>query len=389
MPSDTYFALIVPACSLLLGLTLIACWTVMPAMRKQHSVLWIASGYVVLSLPLGAQSLMVNEQLADWAVLTGVFYLGGVWVISQGMAQRYGGTAHPRLALVIACVTLALLCYFSQVSDQLWLRILILNVAMLLLRCLPVRSIWQAPALKSGVERILWACYLALVVNAVARTLVVINLLPVERMEELTQSGLWLLMLAVNMVIGLAFILSLLASALREILQALRSERDHDALTSLLNRRSFFESAQMRLRSPRSPGWALLVCDVDHFKRVNDAWGHAAGDEVLQIVGQTLQQQVRQDDLVARFGGEEFVVLLRCADMSAAAGVAERMRGQLAKTHCAAIAGAVTASFGVAGVGSSEDLPRALQRADALLYLAKNAGRNRVAWDASPGVAAV
>lgn len=361
----------------------------MPAMRTQRSVLWIASGYVVLAFPLGAQSLMSNEQLAHWAVLTGALYMAGVWVISHGMADRYGGSAHPGLALVIAVVTLALLYYFSQVSDQLWLRILILNVAMLLLRALPVRSIFQTPAFKSGVERILWACYLALLVNAVVRTIVVMYLLPVHSVEELTQSGLWLLMLAVNMLIGLAFILSLLACSLREILQALRSERDHDALTCLLNRRSFLESAQARLRSPRSSGWALLLCDVDHFKRVNDDWGHAAGDEVLQIVGQTLQQQARPGDLVARFGGEEFVVLLRCADMAIAAGVAERMRRQLAQTHCSAIAGAVTASFGVAGVGSSEDLPRALERADALLYLAKNAGRNRVAWDAAPGTATV
>lgn len=389
MPSDQYFTLIVPACSLLLGLALIACWAAMPAMRAQRSVLWIAAGYVVVALPLGAQSLMVNEQLADWAVLAGAFYMASVWAISRGMAERYGGSAHPRIAMAIAVVTLALLYYYSQVSNQLWMRIVILNVAMLLLRILPVSSIFQAPVFKSGVERFMWCCYLALIFNAVMRTIVVITLMPVESLEELALSGMWLLMLAVNMVVGLGFILSLLACSVRDILQTLRSERDHDALTCLLNRRSFLESAQVRLRSPRSPGWALLVCDVDHFKRVNDAWGHAAGDEVLQIVGQTLQQQVRLDDLVARFGGEEFVVLLRCADISAAAGVAERMRRQLAQTHCKAIAGAVTASFGVARVGSCEDLPFALERADALLYQAKNTGRNQVAWDASPGTRAV
>ncbi|MET1114741.1 MAG: GGDEF domain-containing protein [Comamonas sp.] len=382
---DSYFALIVPACSLLLGLALIACWTGMPAMRVQRSVLWIAAGYVVVAVPLAAQSMMANEQLADWAVVTGAFYLAGVWAISRGMAERYGGSAHPRLAMAIAVVTLALLYYFSQISDQLWLRIMILNVAMLLMRVLPVSSIFQSPAVQSGVERILWGCYLALIANAVMRTIVVFQLMPVENIGELTRSGLWLSMLAINMVIGLAFILSLLACSVREILLTLRSERDHDLLTCLLNRRSFLEIAQVRLRSSRSPGWALLLCDVDHFKRVNDAWGHAAGDEVLQIVGQTLQQQARQNDLVARYGGEEFVVLLRCADMSVAVNVAQRMRQQLAQTHCEAIAGAVTASFGVVRVGSCDDLPRALERADALLYRAKNAGRNQVAWDAPPG----
>ena len=379
MPSDPYFALIVPACSLLLGSALIACWT---AMRQQRYLLWIAAGYILVAFPLGAQSLMTNARLADWAVLAGAFYLAGVWAISQGIAKRYGGTAHSGLALLIAAVTLGLLYYFSHVSDKLWLRILIVNVGLLLLRLLPVPSILRVAVFSNGLERMLWGSYLLLVANAVLRLLVVVTLMPVEQMGEMTRSGLWKLMLALNMLIGLGFVLILLASAVREILQTLRNERDHDALTCLLNRRSFLESAQRSLRSPRPPGWALLVCDVDHFKRVNDAWGHAAGDQVLQIVGQTLLQQVRQDDLVARFGGEEFVVLLRCADVAVATVVAERMRRQLLQTHCSAIAGAVTASFGVAWVDSFQDLPQALERADALLYQAKKSGRNQVVSDA-------
>jgi diguanylate cyclase (GGDEF)-like protein len=378
VPSDPYFALIVPACSLLLGVALIACWT---AMRQQRYLLWIAAGFIVVAFPLGAQSLMSNNQLPTWAVLAGAFYLASVWAISRGMAERYGGTAHPRLALLIAAVTLALLYYFSAVSDKLWLRILILNAGMFLLRVLPVRSILRTAVFTNGLERLLWASYLLLVANSVVRPLAIIILMPAEHMGELTQSGLWRAMLAVNMLIGLAYVLTLLASSVRNVLQTLRNERDHDALTCLLNRRSFWESAQQCLRSPGPPGWALLVCDVDHFKAVNDGWGHAAGDRVLQIVGQTLLQQVRQEDLVARFGGEEFVVLLRCANVSDAAGVAERMRRQLAQTHCHAIKGAVTASFGVAWVLSLQDLPQALERADGLLYQAKKSGRNQVIYD--------
>ncbi len=378
VPADSYFALIVPACSLLLGMALVVCWT---AMREQRHLLWTAAGYIVLAFPLGAQSLMTNSQLADWAVLAGAFYLTSVWAISRGIAARYGGTAHPRLAMAIAAVALALLYYFSQVSDQLWLRVLIMNAGMFLLRVLPVRSILQVSVFKNGWERTLWGSYLVLVAYAVIRLIVVATLVPAQNMGELTQSGWWRLMLAVNMVIGLSYILILLACTVREIFQTLRNERDHDALTCLLNRRAFLESAERRLQGPRPQGWALLVCDVDHFKGVNDAWGHAAGDQVLQIVGQTLQQQVRQDDLVARYGGEEFVVLLRCAGVSVAAAVAERMRRQLAQTHCSAISGAVTASFGVAWVDSVQDLPRALERADALLYQAKNSGRNQVVCD--------
>ena len=368
----------VPACSLLLGTALIACWT---AMREQRYLLWIAAGYIVPAFPLAAQSLMGNAQLADWAVLAGGFYLAGAWSISRGMAGRYGGRAHPGLAAGMAAVTLALLYYYSQVLDQLWLRMLILNAGMFGLQVLPVRSILRVAAFSHRLERWLWGSYLLLIAYALIRTMVVAALLPAAHGDELTRSGWWVLMLAANMVISLGYLLILLACTVRETLQTLRNERDRDALTGLLNRRSFVESAQQRLRGPKSPGWALLVCDVDHFKAVNDAWGHAAGDRVLQIVGQTLQQQVREDDLVARFGGEEFVVLLRCADMSVAASVAERMRRQLSHTHCSAIAGAVTASFGVSRVASFQDLAQALERADALLYQAKKAGRNQVVCD--------
>ncbi len=378
VPSDQYFALIVPASSLLLGTALIACWA---AMREQRYLLWIAAGYIVSAVPLAAQSLMGNAQLADWAVLTGGFYLAGAWAISRGMAERYGGRAHPGLAMGIAAVTLVLLYYFSQVSEQLWLRMLLLNAGMFLLQVLPVRSIFYMAASRNRLERWLWGSYLLLIAYALIRLMVVVALLPEASMGELTRSGWWVLMLAANMLISLGYLLILLACTVREIFQTLRNERDHDALTCLLNRRAFWESAQQSLRGPRSPGWALLVCDVDHFKGVNDAWGHAAGDQVLQIVGQTLLQQVRQDDLVARYGGEEFVVLLRCADMSVAASVAERMRRQLSQTHCSAIAGAVTASFGVAWVASFQDLPQALERGDALLYQAKKSGRNQVVWD--------
>ncbi len=269
-------------------------------MREQRYLLWIAAGYIVPAFPLAAQSLMGNAQLADWAVLAGGFYLAGAWAISRGMAVRYGGRAHPGLAAGMAAVTLALLYYYSQVSDQLWLRMLILNAGMFGLQVLPVRSILRVAAFSHRLECWLWGSYLLLIAYALIRTMVVAALLPAAHGDELTRSGWWVLMLAANMVISLGYLLILLACTVRETLQTLRNERDRDALTGLLNRRSFVEFAQQRLRGPKSPGWALLVCDVDHFKAVNDAWGHAAGDRVLQIVGQTLQQQVREDDLVAR-----------------------------------------------------------------------------------------
>src|SRR5690606_25776240 len=99
---------------------------------------------------------------------------------------------------------------------------------------------------------------------------------------------------------------------------------------NLLNRRAFREAAEPLLRDRRLGPWTLLIGDIDHFKRINDTWGHARGDYVLQTVATTLIQQVRSDDLVARFGGEEFVLLLR-TDLASAEIIAQRIRTELSE----------------------------------------------------------
>lgn len=159
----------------------------------------------------------------------------------------------------------------------------------------------------------------------------------------------------------------------------------HDALTGLANRRKFvdrFEPATARMLRSGQP-LSLLAVDVDHFKRINDVYGHPAGDEVLIAVGRILDRTVRRTDLAARFGGEEFMVLLENTDAAGAVEVAEKLRLAVAAERFAAGAGetvGVTISIGVAT--ATRDAPPSLddliERADHALYAAKLAGRNRV-----------
>jgi diguanylate cyclase (GGDEF)-like protein len=212
-----------------------------------------------------------------------------------------------------------------------------------------------------------------------ARPVLLLALAPVTRETEFAASGYWMATLAGTLLFALWFIALLLACTVRDMLAALREERNRDPLTQLLNRRAFFEAAEHSLRDARRGPWALLACDIDHFKQVNDRWGHGAGDAVLRGVARVLACQVREGDMVARFGGEEFVLLLENADGQAAVAVAQRIRRQLASMHIEATGGmAVTASFGIAMPASGSDLPRALTQADALLYQAKQAGRDQV-----------
>lgn len=359
----------------MLGAALAGCWV---ALQRRRYFLWLAAACVLPAVPLAAQSLMTNQQLAATSTVLGAFYLLGLWALAQGMAEKYGGTARPGWAAAIGLVTLGLLYYFSQVTDQLRVRMLVLNLAMAWLLLLGVAAVHRGGASTDRLERWLRGAYLVFVAYALARPAVILFFVWDGPLPELTRSPWWLLMLAANLLLSLCFIGLLLAVSVREMLCVVQHERDRDPLTQLLNRRAFFELAPARIHRAGRGAWALLVCDVDHFKQINDTLGHAAGDTVLQAVARVLERNVRQDDLVVRFGGEEFVVLLQCTDLAAASAVADRMREQLAQMHPAAGGRRLTASFGVAPVEGSQGLEAAIARADALLYEAKRSGRNRV-----------
>lgn len=164
-----------------------------------------------------------------------------------------------------------------------------------------------------------------------------------------------------------------------DVVEAREKESLTDPLTGLLNRRGFdlrlakhFDSARAR-PLPSS----VLLLDVDHFKRINDEFGHPGGDRVLRVLGTLLTQQVRPDDCVARFGGEEFVLLLDNCDAADAARVAEMLRERVA-AHDFALGRPVTISLGVSEWRSGKDFAQVIADADAALYRAKQSGRNRV-----------
>ncbi len=152
-----------------------------------------------------------------------------------------------------------------------------------------------------------------------------------------------------------------------------------DTLTGLPNRRRLEEACQLQMSRVKRHGEKLSVVmiDVDKFKSVNDTHGHQVGDLVLQNVAQVLDETVRESDFVGRWGGEEFMVLCPGTRLNEARIVAEKLRAAIA-AHEFPVVGEKTASFGVAQLGTDEPLERAVERADAALYLAKENGRNRV-----------
>lgn len=168
---------------------------------------------------------------------------------------------------------------------------------------------------------------------------------------------------------------------LHEQLVASTQKMLRDTLTGLPNRLAFDERVALeaaRMQREKTP-LCLAIWDVDHFKRVNDTFGHQAGDKALHVVGKTLSQLIRDVDMVARYGGEEFVMVLPKADLQQAFVVLERIREKLAGTafRFKDTPLKITLSCGVAEFGVGETIESVMARADEALYRAKSNGRNR------------
>jgi diguanylate cyclase (GGDEF)-like protein len=162
----------------------------------------------------------------------------------------------------------------------------------------------------------------------------------------------------------------------------LRIQATTDPLTGVYNRRRFLELGEYELaREVRNQrGLSLLTLDIDHFKKVNDTYGHGVGDETLVRFAQACRTCLRALDTIGRIGGEEFAILLPETDLADACQVAERMRATVAACAMASPQGPfqITASIGVAQLTEDEAFDALMVRADLQLYAAKHGGRNRV-----------
>lgn len=166
---------------------------------------------------------------------------------------------------------------------------------------------------------------------------------------------------------------------LRQAHAQLKVSADTDPLTGLLNRGAFFREVTM-LRNHEEAGW-LVVLDVDHFKSINDRFGHDLGDRALERVGEAIRQAVRETDLVGRLGGEEFAIYLPHVGEEEAILIAKRVRSLIAESSAFEWDGQpqhVTVSLGLARDGQ-EPLRDHLNRADVAMYRANEGGRNQVA----------
>ncbi|WP_448547852.1 GGDEF domain-containing protein [Thalassotalea fusca] len=181
---------------------------------------------------------------------------------------------------------------------------------------------------------------------------------------------------------SIALLGALLTLLLSDVIEMHYKNSVTDALTSLYNRRFFMEQANSLIKSAQRHKFpmSLIMCDIDDFKKINDTYGHDTGDKVLTEFAQSLKLLTREDDLLARFGGEEFIALLPQTSIEGGQTLAQRMCDHTAKLNIKIDDQPIqfTASFGVATFNSRDNLEQNLKYADEALYQAKENGKNQV-----------
>lgn len=336
--------------------------------------LWLCTGELLLIPTLHCRSCdsFWPGSLGLW--LPGLLHLAGLLALALGVAQLLR-LRPPRLAgwAVAALGVIAVLAIGGGAPG-------LLEAAAALVALATASLLWR----HSGGERMPAGARLALVLPFVLVAAEALAGVWSPWAAETHSPMLALLMIGVHLWLSL----SLMILAVRRLWLRILHLSQHDALTGALNRRALEERlSQLQARQRRGEGFAWIALDIDHFKRINDQLGHAAGDAALQHVASLLMRQLRAGDAVARLGGEEFGLLLPNTSLAAAVALAERLRLALLQQPLSwkGQLWPMSASFGVTASSGREacDLQNLLHHADRLLYQAKEAGRNRVRSDTS------
>jgi len=377
MPLDLPTLLVVSLCvTSLLGLFFLRLWI---SDRSIEALSWWAMAYLIGGFAIG---LWVIEPLVSWRVPHDV--ANALLFLSCGMiwsgARRFHGRHPLPLWLVMGATTwLVVVSSFdlSAAAARIVLSSLII-AAYTFLTALELKRERRNPR-KAGIR--------AIVLSLVHGTFFLLPIIAIHLFPEaLNTEGRWFALFSVLTlvyVVGMAFIAVIMTQ--KRSIQILKTAAATDPLTGLFNRRGFFEAAQTliaRQAATQQPV-SVLMFDLDHFKKINDTFGHAIGDDALRVFAQTAAHNMRADDIVGRLGGEEFAAILP-GGLDQATLVAERVRTafEAAGQEISGQALRATVSIGALCARTAQ-VPVAilLEGADAALYRAKTQGRNRVACD--------
>ena len=354
--------------------------------RNRAAARWFAGCFAVASLSAVFELLVAYVPPSKtWAILAFASMLGGMFMLRVGIGRLYGlKTSRAGLAALFAAFV-ALDCLIYDLPRGTLQHALLYQMPFAVALGLSAVAAWRAPV-KSLVDRALVVLLAVTSLHFVVKAFAAVLAGSGNTARDYLASQFALLSQSMSAVLIVAVGLMLLCVLVLEIVADEKVNAEMDPLSGLLNRRGFDNriDALMAGQGPHS----IVVCDLDHFKSVNDTHGHQGGDAAIRAFGEMLQAAAPKGALVARIGGEEFLLFLPHTGREAALLFAHALRATRAVSPIPGLPAAlrVTASFGVAEIGEREPLRFALRRADDALYAAKNAGRDCVREAEPPSV---
>ncbi|MER9856506.1 MULTISPECIES: GGDEF domain-containing protein [unclassified Mesorhizobium] len=351
---------------------------------------WLAFGYLLgmaysaieFSIPAFADARL--PVVAAFAV-----FLGATIAFNGGLARKYG-VAPPWKPMLLFLLATTIAVYFVQdLPRQSLIRIMAYQLPYAVMQFVGLAIVWSSRQKLARLDRILMAVLAASGLQFASKPFIAHALGGWgANPQAYLQSNYALVSQSLGTVFALALALLMLAILVRDVLAEVTSKSETDTLSRLLNRGGFTRHAELAVLGAMRQGVpvALVIADLDHFKSVNDSFGHASGDRVIEIFAGFLREAAAAHHVAGRIGGEEFAIILPGTNLAAARLFAEGTRsafgglpidGLPADNRC-------TASFGVAELHPNEDFADLMRRADQALYQAKNAGRDCVRVSAGP-----
>ena len=345
--------------------------------RKRDYLLILAGASVVFALAAATQILRMPEDAGLNAMVSGLLYSTAVLAAVDAILLRSGRSLGFLVNIALLAAISGMLWYFFYVERNLMARVYIQNFGYGFIFLVAAARLADLRGARLG-DRILFWSVVGFGVHFFLRTIVTTGFSQPLDPTAFGQSLFWQALQLSMAVLGSSFALAVLAAAVADVIEDLRHQRDIDHLTGVLNRRGFEDAvAAVHRRSSRRTA-SLVLCDIDHFKSINDAHGHDAGDRALREIARILGRAKRKRDVIGRIGGEEFGILLSDTDSAEAYECAERLRRAISEADFSNVVDRVriTASFGVATATGAhwESLYKA---ADDRLYDAKRRGRNQ------------
>jgi diguanylate cyclase (GGDEF)-like protein len=360
-------------------------------LREHRATIFPWAGFMAL-IGLGFVLSALRDDARTWWAYCGadLAFLAGLLSLWRGLASYFGLSPWRGFQWSAFLVTFAGLLVLGPAREQAAWRVVFMYAVNLCVTLALLAAVHGGVSRRYGSRRALMLAAPGVLIAVAFMVAIVRQLLHMETPLEVHRiDNNNLRALFVFIAAAAIFNFTFIALLTRRLLQRLHHLSRHDALTGLVNRRALDEDVQREWQRWRRSGqpFALLVLDLDHFKRVNDTHGHLAGDAVLEQTGARLQASARTTDTVARIGGEEFVVLAPQVHAEGLTVLAERLRADLAASGFE-LPGArleLTVSVGATLVAPSDaSAQQVLERADQALYRAKAEGRNRVVVAALP-----